>query len=215
MHVIDWALRSKREWGKQESRGEGIKQGCGLSWRLATAQSHRELWSMNCAAELICLGAPGWAFLNSRSVSHGIQDALGEGCAQSGLSGWSGSCLRAILPQGRCEPSSQYSQHLGDGCIGLVRGGPDWMHQWSPFQWSGWRMQSGNWIKWVYQDCFYVAWGWLSWQKDAEETHPNVTQDISTWFLTEILATSRIPTSPQSLSYYATIQRWGACSSHL
>lgn len=59
---------------------------------------------------------------------------MGKGCAQGGLSGVGGPCLRAVLPQGRWEPGSQYSQHLGYGCTGHW----GWVH--SPV-----RMQNAEW----------------------------------------------------------------------
>lgn len=73
-------------------------------------------------------------FLTPGQLLLAIGCLVGKGCAQGGLSGGGGSCLRAILPQGQWEPGSQYSQHLGYGCTG--RWG--WVH--SPV-----RMKNAEW----------------------------------------------------------------------
>lgn len=111
----------------------------------------------------------GEPFFNSRSVTIVYRMPSGEGMCPRWAFWWGGSCLRAILCQGRWEPSSQYSQHLGDGCNGLVKGvGIGSIHL------SGWRMRNGNWTKWECQAYLYVAWGQTFWRKDARKI-----QDIS------------------------------------
>lgn len=53
-HVLFRSVPSReRERGKQERAGEGAKQECGLSWRLASTWPHRELWSISCSTDSV------------------------------------------------------------------------------------------------------------------------------------------------------------------
>lgn len=63
---------SRKGWGKQNKSGQGSKQVCGL-----TVQSHRELWSMNCAKDLVLSWGKGLAFCTLLSISHCLPAALG------------------------------------------------------------------------------------------------------------------------------------------
>lgn len=94
-------------WGMRaaDREGEVAKQGCGLSGSLASAWSHRELWSVNCTRVSLTLRQKG------QHISY-----LGVG---GGIAYWRKGFLLAesnFPEQKLWAVSSQHSPQLGDGC---------------------------------------------------------------------------------------------------
>ena len=54
----------------QDRAGERAELGCGLSWNLALARPHVELWSMNGITELSLPEARRLSYYTPKSVRH-------------------------------------------------------------------------------------------------------------------------------------------------